>query len=287
MLIILRQQNRLDDLASLLKFIKAYPYDDTKQFKAHISALWKSGEDESAIERLRYLSSCLLLRRPKATISLPPRHDLLCPVEFRNDERDLYERAREQTIVTINEALHNVTDSSFHGGFVNVLQQIESMRLLCNLGVHYQSRHATTMKNISQGSAPWSSIAQGIFNCQREMTAIICMECSANLGLAEALLEDSIDAQKLPRFFRCSKFCCAECYSHLYESGQKTKCGHSPCCPDAPISLSGEALEEHPGLDMQQPGAGLTMPSKIRALVTDIRSLPSDEKWQVAIRSGQ
>lgn len=279
------QQNRLDDLASLLKFIKAYPYDDTKQFKAHISALWKSGDDESAIERLKYLSSCLLLRRPKATISLPPRHDLLCPVEFRNEERDLYERTREQAILTMNETFHNATDSSFHGRFVNVLQQIESMRLLCNLGVHYHSRHTTTMKDTNQDSTRWDSIAQGIFNCQREMRAIICMECSANPGLAEVLLEDSMDAKKLPRFFRCSKFCCAECYSHLYESGQKIKCGHSPCCPDAPIYLGGEALEEHPGLEMQRPEAGLSMPSKIQALVTDIRSLPGDEKWQVSISS--
>lgn len=287
MLIILRQQNRLDDLASLLKFIKAYPYDDTKQFKAHISALWKSGEDGSAIERLRYLSSCLLLRRPKATISLPPRHDLLCPVDFRNEERNLYEKAREQTIMTINETLQNVTDSSFHGGFVNVLQRIESMRLLCNLGVHYHSRHTTNLKDTKQDSEPWNAIAQGLFNCQREMREIICMECSANLGLTEALSEDSTDAKKLPRFFRCSKFCCAECYSHLYESDQKIKCGHSPCCPDAPICLTGEALEEHPGLEMQQPEAGFSMPSKIQALVTDIRSLPRDEKWQVSIRLDQ
>lgn len=268
----------------MLKFIKAYPYDDTKQFKAHISALWKSGEDESSIKRLKYLCSCLLLRRPKATISLPPRHDLLCPVDFRNEERSLYDETREQTIVSINEALQNVSDSSFHGGFVNVLQQIESMRLLCNLGLHYHSRHTTTEKDKKQSAAPWHLIAQEIFNCQREMNSIICMQCLSNLGLAEAFLEDSVDAKKPPRFFRCLKFCCAECYSHLYESGQKIQCDHSPCCPDAPISLGGEALEEHPRLEIQQPGAGLSMPSKIEALVTNIRSLPRDEKWQVSIQ---
>jgi hypothetical protein len=268
-----------------LKFIKAYPYDDTKQFKAHISALWKSGEDETAVDRLKYLSSCLLLRRPKATISFPPRHDLICPVEFRNEERELYDKTREQAIVSINEALHNASDSSFHGGFVNVLQQIESLRLFCNLGLYYHSRHATTDKDEKQHETPWQLIAQQSFNCQQEMGSIICMECSSNLGLAEALLNDSVDAKKLPRFFRCSKFCCAECYSHLYESGQKIKCGHSPCCPDAPVSLGGDALEEHSQLEIQQPRAGLSMPSKIEALVTDIRGRPRDEKWQATIQS--
>jgi hypothetical protein len=270
----------------LLKFIRAHPYEDTKQFKAHISAPWKSGEDASAIERLKYLSSCLLLRRPKATISLPPRHDLLCPVEFRSEERDVYKKTREQTIVSIDEALHNASGSSFYGGFVNVLQQIESMRLLCNLGLHYESRHGhtTTENNKKQDAEPWHMIAQGIFNCQREMRQITCIECSSNLGLAETLLEDSIDSKKPPRFFRCSKFCCAECYSHLYESGQNIRCGHSPSCPDAPVSLSGEALEEHAGLVMPQLGAAaLRMPSKIEALVADIRAIPQDEKWQGSI----
>lgn len=279
MLIILETQNRLDDLASLLKFIRAYPYNDTQQFKTQISALWKSGEDENAIQRLKYLSSCLLLRRPKATISLPPRHDLLCPVEFRKEEKDSYDIIREAAITSISNALQSVPDPSFHGGFFNVLQQIESMRLVCNLGLHYHSRHATTNKDDAQYATSWHSNAQQSFNYQQEMGSIICMECSSNLGQGEALLNDSIDARKPSQFFRCSKFCCAECYSHLCESGQKIKCGHIPCCPDAPVSLNGNTLEELSQFEIQDPRAGLTMPSKIEALVTDIKGLPRHEKW--------
>lgn len=263
----------------MLKFIRAYPYDDTQQFKAQISVLWKSGEDENAIERLKYLSSCLLLRRPKATISLPPRHDLLYPVEFRNGERELYDNIREEAIMSISEALQNVPKPSFHGGFFNALQQIESMRLVCNLGLHYHSRHATTNKDKTQDATSWYSNAQQAFNYQHDLGSIICMECSSNLGQGEAVLNDSIDAGKLPRFFRCSKFCCAECYSHLCESGQKIKCGHIPCCPDAPVSLDDNALEDWSQLEVQHPQGGLSMPSKIEALVTDIRNLPRDEKW--------
>lgn len=200
----------------------------------------------------------------------------------RNDEKELYEKIREQTIVSINDALQNVSDSSFHGGFVNVLQQIESLRLVCNLGLHYHSRDAAIDREKTRDATSWQSIAQQIFNCQREMDSITCMECSSRLGLVETLLNDFIDAKKPSRFFRCLKFCCAECYCHLYESGHRNKCGHNPCCPDAPVSLDGDTLEEYPQVDMQQPQADMSMPSKVEALVTDIRSRPRDEKWQVS-----
>jgi SNF2 family DNA or RNA helicase len=64
-------QNRLADLAALLKFIQASPYNDVKQFETDISSLWESGEDEEAVNRLQYLWACLLLRRTKETINVP------------------------------------------------------------------------------------------------------------------------------------------------------------------------------------------------------------------------
>ncbi|KAJ2988129.1 hypothetical protein NUW58_g4138 [Xylaria curta] len=81
-------QNRLGDLASLLKFVRAYPYTDPKQFDADISRPWKSGEDEEAVKRLKRLSACLLLRRPKGALDLPPRRDLVYKVEFMPEEKE-------------------------------------------------------------------------------------------------------------------------------------------------------------------------------------------------------
>jgi SNF2 family DNA or RNA helicase len=69
-------QNRLGDLASLLKFIRPYPYTDPKNFDADVSQTWKSGKDEEAVNRLKRLLACLLLRRPKGAIDLPARRDL-------------------------------------------------------------------------------------------------------------------------------------------------------------------------------------------------------------------
>ncbi|TRX91711.1 hypothetical protein FHL15_007493 [Xylaria flabelliformis] len=183
-------QNRLGDLASLLKFIRAYPYTDPKHFDADVSRPWKSGEDEEAVKRLKRLLACLLLRRPKGEIDLPPRRDLRCAVDFTHEEREAYERIRHQTITSMNEAFKNNANPSRSHIYVNVLQQIETLRLFSNLGLHYFSRH-TKPSQQSLGPEQWNHNAQRTFNSQREMTLIVCIQCSSALGLTETLLDDT------------------------------------------------------------------------------------------------
>lgn len=64
-------QNHINDLAALLKFIRVHPYDEPKRFEADISRLWKSGDDKEAVERLKRLAGCLILRRSQRTVDLP------------------------------------------------------------------------------------------------------------------------------------------------------------------------------------------------------------------------
>ncbi|OAA58523.1 short chain dehydrogenase reductase [Niveomyces insectorum RCEF 264] len=49
-------QNRLSDLAALLSFVRAHPYDGPKRYEANIARPWKAGEDEKAAKRLKALS---------------------------------------------------------------------------------------------------------------------------------------------------------------------------------------------------------------------------------------
>ncbi|PHH86173.1 hypothetical protein CDD83_10629 [Cordyceps sp. RAO-2017] len=132
-------QNRLSDLAALVRFIRADPYDDPKRFDSEISRLWKSGEDAKAVMRLKRLAACLLLRRARGTICLPPRQDLRCPVEFSRGERILYDELRDKAIARLDEALEQDSELAMSGVYVNVLQQIESLRLFCNLGAVWLS----------------------------------------------------------------------------------------------------------------------------------------------------
>lgn len=269
-------QNHMDDLATLFKFIRAYPYHEVKQFKTDISYPWKSGDGDNVINRLKHLSASLILRRPVTTIALPPRRDLHIPVVFSNEERHAYEVIRNKAIISIDQALHPGTNPSSSDTYINILQQIESMRLICNLGMFYESRHRDILLGLQQG---WAALAQQVFNAQRQIGTIICMQCSSNIGLSETLF-DTIDGKREGQYFRCLKFCCGECMERLFESKTEIRCGHIPHCPTGTVSLVGQATEDVPSLGMPpEPQTGLELPSKIKALIKDIKRHPPHVKW--------
>ncbi|PHH81832.1 hypothetical protein CDD82_7766 [Ophiocordyceps australis] len=271
-------QNHLSDLAALLKFIRVYPYDDIKRFEADISNIWKSGEDEEAVKRLQRLATCLLLRRPKRTISLPSREDLRCPVEFTRPERDEYNKMLQQTRTRIDEALDQDSEVERSRVYINILQQIKSLRIFCNMGLLYNSRHE---QQALKPSDDWNSIAQNIFNLQQEMGPIDCFSCPTTVDVTDTL-PDEPKPKHSPLFTRCFKFSCSECSYKLKQADRVLICGHNPPCPSAPISLDQSAknstLEDVTSLT---PALPANLPSKVAALIDNIRTLPRDVKCVV------
>ncbi|WAO86157.1 Helicase ATP-binding domain-containing protein [Fusarium falciforme] len=269
-------QNRLGDLATLFKFIRAHPYTDQRRFDIDISRLWKSGEYEEAIKRLKRLSACMLLRRPKGTVDLPARRDMQCPVNFNTEERALYDKLRNETLTNIKEALKGDMERSRTGLYVNVLQQIESLRLVCNLGLHYHTRHGKDPAASLEGDT-WASNAQGTFNVQREMEPPVCIQCGSTLEITETLLEDPSVPRQSAQFFSCLKFVCADCTQR--QSRGVLECGHNPRCSVASVSTNSSALESSPEeIQTQTRATSIGLSSKVEALITDIKALPWNDK---------
>ncbi|KAK5627398.1 hypothetical protein RRF57_003113 [Xylaria bambusicola] len=276
-------QNRLGDLASLLKFIRPYPYTDPKKFDADVSQPWKSGKDEEAVNRLKRLSACLLLRRPKGAIDLPARRDLQRPVCFSQEERETYERIRQQTTISIDEASGTDTARSRSLIYVNVLQRIESLRLFCNLGLHYRSK-LSKPSSASTEPEQWSAKAQRMFSLQRQINLILCTQCSSALGLTDTFFDDASNHPESAQFTSCLQFTCSDCVSRRHQSGKAVTCGCKPPCPVAPVSTSAVDLEEVEDVVCPSgPPAFLSLPSKIEALLEDLKEAPGDVKWQVSI----
>lgn len=187
----------------------------------------------------------------------------------------MYEEVRSQAIITIEEALQPSPGVSEGVPYINVLQQIESLRLICNLGVNYRPRHKGPMERHQED---WTSIAQRTFNTRRELDPISCLHCSSDIGLADSLLDLS-DSKREGQFFRCLKFCCGECVEKAHRSGKKVGCGHIPPCLESNVSLGGEATEEAGPVDSARLQNGIELPSKLQALVADIEALPRETKW--------
>ncbi|KAH7360363.1 SNF2 family N-terminal domain-containing protein [Rhexocercosporidium sp. MPI-PUGE-AT-0058] len=280
-------QNRLGDLVSLLKFLRAHPYDDAGRFEVDITQLWKTGggeEVEEAVRRLQRLSRCLLLRRPKETINLPPRRDLKCVVEFNADERALYEGIKSQTIATFKEATPHDTNRSSATACINVIEQINSLRMICNMGLQYHSRYGKAAPEVDMnGRIKWAEAAQQAFDFQLEAGSIMCQFCLSSLNMAETLLGET-DDQTQPQFSECLRFICSECTQRRRRASEPISCGHNPCHPTARVSMSRTEFEEasSPMLTMEDYQASLiSLPSKVTSLMMQLQSQQADVKCLV------
>ncbi|KAL2046939.1 hypothetical protein N7G274_000957 [Stereocaulon virgatum] len=126
-------QNRWEDLASLLKFIRVFLDSDLKSIRAMLTL----GSDDSPV---RSLLASICLRRSKNAIHLPNRTDRIHRVEFEDHEAIYYKSIND----SVRGLLHNDTGSSHLAIYSNILRKINALRQICNLGVNYQAQLRTS-----------------------------------------------------------------------------------------------------------------------------------------------
>jgi len=278
-------QNKIGDLAALLKFIRAYPYHDTKRFESDIGQLWKSGDMEEAVKRLRRLSRGLILRRPTTVIELPPRTDLKFPIDFSPSERDLYERVKMQTIARIEEAFRDGDSGSVaSNSYISVMQRINALRMICDLGLTYTSRHdpAAAEEVYEVQTEQWSAVAQETFDLHREVTSVACSQCADVCDTTTAPLMDSSTGTSPSSYFgKCLSYICSDCAQQFLARGQAVACGHRQAHSIAAVSRSWVVSEDSGA----QTGAGSVafapsaqLSSKVMALVSQLSYLPAGTK---------
>jgi hypothetical protein len=263
-------QNSLTDLATLLRFLRVAPYCDANIFDADITQLWKTGNIEEATKRLKRLLCCILLRRAKTTISLPQRHDTVCPLDFSDEERSIYDKAKGEALRLVNEALMSGGNEAPRG-YVNALQRINTLRMLCNLGTHRRPSH-----NSSRCASPiqdWSAIAQQASNILAEFGDLVCHHCSMGIETAGSSTV-KVEVESSPFLASCGRLICAGCRAQLNKHCTAiVPCGHTPSCPSAPVNSTGSAEENlyKTGILNNNPSA--LLPTKIAAVVSHLKAL--------------
>lgn len=265
-------QNRLSDLTALFKFLRVHPYSEKRHFDADISSLWKSGNDEKAVQRLKRITSCLLLRRPKTVIQLPPIHNLQLQVEFTTAERQLYEDVRLQVLSQLNDSVPASLKSLQPNFFINILQKIEAMRMICNLGLQYHLRHEKP--SFHESANDWQSEAQRAFNLRREEGVIQCQLCGLRLDEMESLVDEGVQGGK-PWFSRCLAFLCPVCSQS--ETNREKFCPHKPVCCIATVTTDTPFSDLSVGI----PTYSHEIPSKVAMLLCDLRKQSPQTKWYV------
>lgn len=275
-------QNRLMDLFSLFKFLQSFPFDDLKTFNAHVTQRWKEQSDPNSVAKLKTLVNCLSLRRPKTTIELPPRRDETTHLDFSDQELEYYQRVRSRARDTIR----SVNDTSGSAKFINALQWVNELRLICNHGTTNQ-KAVREMEGLYVTTPGWSEAeAQMRFNQFDSVGLAKCSNPACNRDLSSALsCETDEEHADEPRFEESLELLCSSCFQT--RSGRAGKffrvCNHLPRRPVRAVALSvpntsfcAEGILPMKG--SLSPGTESNIPSKIQRLVQDLSQTPDDIK---------
>ncbi|KAH6972432.1 P-loop containing nucleoside triphosphate hydrolase protein [Ilyonectria sp. MPI-CAGE-AT-0026] len=118
-------QNGIEDLGSLIRFLKIAPYDNPTTFnKTFVDPIRR--EQPQGWTRLNLLVKAIALRRTKETkglnLQLPPREEVVFPVQLDVDEKHIYDHLVRAVTQGLNSPMAN--DSVF--------QTFLRLRQLCN-----------------------------------------------------------------------------------------------------------------------------------------------------------
>uniref|UniRef100_A0AAV1TG89 RanBP-type and C3HC4-type zinc finger-containing protein 1 n=1 Tax=Peronospora matthiolae TaxID=2874970 RepID=A0AAV1TG89_9STRA len=103
-------QNTLDDMFSLLCFLKYQPWSRIAWWKRVIIKPYEDGKDVNTLSRLKAILTPILLRRTKRSrdkqgnmiVKLPPKHVELVKLEFSPDERAFYQAVYDRSRAEFN-----------------------------------------------------------------------------------------------------------------------------------------------------------------------------------------
>ena len=126
--------NNVDELFSLIRFLRIKPYSDWTKFRLDISSPIKSGHEEAkekAMRRLQTVCKAIMLRRTKKStfegkpiLILPERSTEVSNPEFSEDEKKFYEALENRTQLQFNKYLRNGNVGSSYSAILVLLLRL-------------------------------------------------------------------------------------------------------------------------------------------------------------------
>jgi SWI/SNF-related matrix-associated actin-dependent regulator of chromatin subfamily A3 len=268
-------QNRVTDFSSLLEYLRIYPFENPKVFDTEITKPWlKSGDRD--ISRLKRLVNCMSLCRTKAIIDLPKREDLIHSLEFSEEEQEFYSKAKEGTIRKIDDALKS--NPLQPGQYLNALQWLNELRLLCNHGL----AHAKRTPNKSLSITPQETQTWTKSTANKAFETIVCAG-EAMCSVCENLLTDGIGGAsnsdfRKPFLSKCLTLTCGSCVKDSPSHQPVPTCPCTPLCKSIEVSWAHELVPP-----LSNPKSLPTIPpehisTKLKILLKDLKTCPEGEK---------
>ncbi|KAL1973008.1 hypothetical protein VTN31DRAFT_6550 [Thermomyces dupontii] len=302
-------QNRLEDLASVTRFLRLYPYDEKAKFSAHILSRFRLG-DPNVLASLRVLVDSFTLRRVKDKIDLPPRHDKIIMLDFSESEAQLHEFFRRESNVMMK-VIANESKTTMGGRMYHHV--LKAMMILRQISAHgkelldredrerikgMSAQHAIDLDDDCGGNEAASDDAMKkkayeMFNLMQESSADNCSKCGKSLAARAADAGSPEDDPKavMAVMLSCFDAVCADCFQPWQQAfdaaGGRPMSGTALKCPvcdgwisaaytvitagDFQAYVTSQAEEKHNRKKAKQLGEYGGPHTKTRALISHLQ----------------
>ncbi|KAL7938108.1 SNF2 family N-terminal domain-containing protein, partial [Trichoderma chlorosporum] len=219
-------QNRLDDFAALLSFLRLEPFHHRAKFLRHIVEPFKAC-DPDIVPKLRILVDTITLRRLKDKIDLPPREDLIVKLDFSQEERGIYDLFARNAQDRVKVLAGNPTSVALGGNtYIHILKAILRLRLLCAHGKDLlNDEDLAALRGMSAemaididedednagGSLLSHQKAHEMFTLMQDTNNDTCIECSKKISSQEQPIDAEKEDDTLGYMTSCFHVICRSC----------------------------------------------------------------------------
>jgi SWI/SNF-related matrix-associated actin-dependent regulator of chromatin subfamily A3 len=269
-------QNSLEDLASLVAFIRVSPLDSLPEFRKHIITPLLKNTGLGA-EALRCLLDSVCLRRTKKLLNLPDDNYECREVEFSASERILYTTTEREMVKVVKEQVHQPRSVKRDFG---IFQLWLRLRRICN--------HGTFQKPFSL--APGDAVqfdAEKALALQRQREDAKCIYCSAEVSGLHGEMDERIGHSTA-----CGNLMCSECVPRYMTDLRKNEAGRGFQCPLCLQNVLRSCLLPKKRTEKDSTGRNITtgdyfqadgFSSKVSALASDIEQNSTGRKGYVEV----
>ncbi|KAI1410434.1 SNF2 family N-terminal domain-containing protein [Hypoxylon sp. FL1857] len=252
-------QNGLEDLASLVRFLRVPILEDISAFRRHIIGRKKtlSGKSKPNFEKLRLLLGSICLRRSTSVLSLLGVTFTTSRPELSPEEREAYNGLALACKRSIDEAVS--LENTHKPTQKHILEALLKMRIFCNLGLGMAVDGKETANQLDE-----------TLKISQQSRLVSCSYCSSYFG--------EIEEEASHNLTPGDDLICAECAPRQHHGLEKTLPNCPPVCdPDndnqdeEPIT----AKENHRSHSATPPEE---YPSKLGALLENVRQQDPQDK---------
>lgn len=192
-------QNHLEDIGTLFKFLRLYPFDRLGIFRQHISEPFRLGGVQRQLSRraLAKLLDFFSLRRTKDLLELDHFSEEVRSIEMSAQERGLYENVWSDMIRMMQNSEDEISAHRKLGKFQVQLQ----LRLLCNHGTFQHRFH--WHREETQWDQAHSDIQEDFLTLVNDGHDLPCSTCKEPLTPAE--LEMIMNYRTCNKHVLCSR----------------------------------------------------------------------------------